>query len=204
MGRPRLYHTPEQVAEANRNKSNKYYAKNQKRILRRRAKAKAASKPRTSKDKTPIAAEPQRTAEEEREWQTRFFAKKVEGLRTQVIELLGDKTAGSFLTSVCEKFKAERKVDLTQAKDAINEHSIEFGKVDNKLQKCGAQLLNLVGAWADEFKRASLLQTDVRTLITEVNELMCVAMVDPDQFLQDFDSHSLQFQKDGVVISTLY
>ncbi|KAF6753836.1 hypothetical protein DFP72DRAFT_1069040 [Ephemerocybe angulata] len=203
MGRPRLYNTAEEIAEANRIKSTKYYAKNRKRILRKRARAKEASNPQNTMHEVSTTPKPlQRTAEEEHQWQLKYWSKQVEGVPKRIMVILGDKTTEDFLTGVCEEFKTTRKADLVKAKDDINQHIVDLNKVYDKLTKYHGALLNLVGSWADEFKRASAIMSDIRIVVNELNELLCAAMVDPDELIVDFDSHALPFQAKGVSVST--
>ncbi|KAF6764604.1 hypothetical protein DFP72DRAFT_1059571 [Ephemerocybe angulata] len=196
MGRPRLYHTPEQIAEANRVKSTKYYNSHRKRILKKRAKAKADSKP-----KAPGKSKPSRTAEEEHALNVKYWSKRVNAAIIQLKALLGNKPVNDFLTGVCRDFCLASPMDLTKAKDGINQHCVGFDKLSGKLKKYQDQLLNLVGAWDDEFKRANAVASNIREVVAALNELMCAAMVDHQELIRDFNCHTLSFQVKAVVLS---
>ncbi|KAF6746231.1 hypothetical protein DFP72DRAFT_1076627 [Ephemerocybe angulata] len=201
MGRPRMYHSPEEVKEANKRKSKKYYDEhkvqiNHVRYMKRRK--------LSANESTTTPQPPKRivTEEEKHRHQVRYWVGRAESMIARTQDKLGGQTLSAHLTSICEQYKIESIKDIDAARETIVSHSARFGDVLQKIESCDSKLLNLVGV-GQELKRVRDIRGDICTIIRAIDDLWSIAIVESDELIKDFDEGKLDFQLRGVPLVTM-
>ncbi|KAJ2926015.1 hypothetical protein H1R20_g11089, partial [Candolleomyces eurysporus] len=203
MGRPRLYHTPEEKKAANRLKSKKHYDSNRDLLLRRRRRA-ARERRESLRDRSIVEGQskpkdlPSKTGQEKRpKTKLEVIQEQVQRFSRQFETILAGKTAAGYLALICVGLEIHYEAGhILKAKDFVMGKEVELRKVLRALEKYRDMARDLAGS-GEEWKGIEAIATRVRQVISWLDGLLCMAMVDPADLVDRFHAKQLEFQIDS-------
>ncbi|KAF8156251.1 hypothetical protein BJ912DRAFT_937122 [Pholiota molesta] len=168
MGRPRLYHSAEEKAVANRKTSQQHYEKNKRSINKKRRKDYARQCQAERKQEIiPAVDETQPTTVEINPLATWMEAvERVHRSLNRVIE----GAPREYVEQICSAFLEH------QDKDRIHTKIVKLSKFQNSIYRYSNEVYALAGV-APEFERASEVSREVNMVLSWAEEILCYAMI---------------------------
>ncbi|TEB25272.1 hypothetical protein FA13DRAFT_1796555 [Coprinellus micaceus] len=214
-GRPRLYHTPEEQAEARKRTANAWYERNKKTVNKgkRKARKRAGAIPRAKKqprvttggasiaqEGLPVTAK-DKTLTNQQDEGLDFSVRQVGGIPRRFRKALMGSSPSEYFNMVC-RHTIQCLRDHThfdKAVEAIHEFSLPFSKLKLALEKYQGFILQL-GAHTSEYVKAKEMWTDLHLMGGHFEDIECRAMV--GELEDDFLAGQLDFQK-GFTLASL-
>jgi hypothetical protein len=119
------------------------------------------------------------------------------GLSMEFERALSGKTVPEYLDLVCRGFEVwypMEEQDATKARDYIEAEESVFSKIRESLWKYKAMVLNIAGVRAELGEVQSVI-SQVSDVIRWLDDLLCEAIVDPDNLCLQFHAKKLGFQQ---------
>ncbi|KAJ2928406.1 hypothetical protein H1R20_g8709, partial [Candolleomyces eurysporus] len=178
MGRPQLYHTPEEKRAANRLKSKKHYEKKVNKIAQSNGRVDAVPLEREERPRSKLD----------------IIKDQVQRLSQRFERALAQRSTSGYLSLICVGFEIHYEEGyVTRAKDFIMEKELEFRKIQRALEKYQGMVQEISGI-SEEWKQIEDTAARVREVVHWLDDVLCKAMVEPADLVKRFHAKQLDFQ----------
>ncbi|KAH6867241.1 hypothetical protein BKA70DRAFT_1243692 [Coprinopsis sp. MPI-PUGE-AT-0042] len=170
MGRPRLYHTPEEKAEANRTKSKRYYAKS--------SAYQHVEEKRSPKNTHDLKA---------------LLAKAQQAL-VRIGRLSNEKPDHAFLDSIVHEFDRLSGADgSSEAIQYLSRQGESFSAIHTSVIAVHDQVLQHYGV-GDALSEVAVVAERVKCICRWVQDIECIAIMDTKDVISQFKRGALLYQ----------
>ncbi|RXW13542.1 hypothetical protein EST38_g12313 [Candolleomyces aberdarensis] len=193
--RPRIHFTPEEIANAGRLKSKRYYDENKETINRRRRKRraiKAAERKKTQEPK-PKGTQAPGDGRGGKKSDIDIIKGRVLGIYDSFKETYTAETEAFHLQEASQRFVDRHREDSENAWDVFDRYCAQITEDHAQLRKYYNMILNLVGVGEDLNWVEGILD-ELAAFTHKFDGLFEQAVLDPEQFLHDFEARKLDFQ----------
>lgn len=113
---------------------------------------------------------------------------------TRLSNLMDNQANYHWLSALCTRYVEAQALDIEAAANILEEALAQLHTLLDTLGKWQGQILNLAGYGAD-YKKGEIVCHRLTSLINELSEIDCEAMMGPAEFAGLFAKFQLPFQK---------